>query len=321
MTPLRTAQSVMAQCFMPSQAGQGKKALATDGTSATWTRFVKSVAVGTGLNLSCYNGADSASGDCTVSPILASQPESEAGTDNTKLMTPLRTKQAAKIGNPALFGKKAVWWLYDGGSTVCAPCAGANGLDARTASANGVSTAIGPTATQYAMLRQTTGATTNDTSSFYGGYTTYRAGNNLYLDAYGTPLSGGTAAVRAWVGLTSATWSDLAAADDPNTWPTAAFRFSTSAPDAHWMAYTSDGTTSAATATTIVADANPHRFTVQFDLSNARVRFYVDGVLAATSTAALPGSSQLLRWVVSATTLEDANKSADAGWVYLETDR
>jgi type II secretory pathway pseudopilin PulG len=233
----------------------------------------------------------------------------------------LRAKQAAKVGDPALFGRKVVWWLYDGGATTCNPCTGANGLDARAAATSGVFSVVDPTATRYSMLRQTTGAAANDASSFHGGYTAYRAGNQLYFDTYGTPLSGGAAAVRGWVGMTSATWSEITAADNPSSFPTAAFRFSTSAEDTNWMIYTSDGTTSAATATTVAADVNPHRFTIEFDLSNSQIKFYIDGVLAGTSATALPAGSQLLRWLMAATTLEGVDKSADAGWVYIEADR
>lgn len=120
-----------------------------------------------GLNLACYNEADRASGDCTVTPILASQQESKAGTDNTKLVTRL----------------------------------------------------------------------------------------------------------------------------------------------------------SAATATTVAAGVNPHRFTIEFDLSNSQIKFYLDGVLAATSATVLPAGSQLLRWRMAATRLEGVDKSAEAGWICIEADR
>lgn len=49
-----------------------------------------------GTAISVANGAGAA-GDPTISVILASEAEAEAGTDNTKAMTPLRTAQAINV--------------------------------------------------------------------------------------------------------------------------------------------------------------------------------------------------------------------------------
>lgn len=68
--------------------------LATTGIvvrTGTGTAATRAVAAGTGLTVSNGTGV---SGNPTLSADIASQAEAEAGTDNTKLMTALRTKQA-----------------------------------------------------------------------------------------------------------------------------------------------------------------------------------------------------------------------------------
>jgi hypothetical protein len=52
----------------PSETGHANKALFTNGSGTrSWNRTVKSIALSAGLDLSCTNGADGASGDCTIS--------------------------------------------------------------------------------------------------------------------------------------------------------------------------------------------------------------------------------------------------------------
>ena len=68
--------------------------LATTGVvvrTGTGTVTTRAIAAGTGLTVSNGTGV---AGDPTLAADLASQVEAETGTDNTKLMTPLRVKQA-----------------------------------------------------------------------------------------------------------------------------------------------------------------------------------------------------------------------------------
>lgn len=61
--------------------------LSTNGTSV----FARTLVAGTGISIST---ADGGTGNPNISASIASQAEAEAGTDNTKLMTPLRSAQA-----------------------------------------------------------------------------------------------------------------------------------------------------------------------------------------------------------------------------------
>jgi hypothetical protein len=72
--------------------------------------FTKRSIAGTANQIAVSNG-DGASGNPTVSAVVASQAEAEAGTDNTKLMTALRVAEAiaALAGDGAGLGKQSIW--------------------------------------------------------------------------------------------------------------------------------------------------------------------------------------------------------------------
>jgi hypothetical protein len=73
--------------------------------------------LGTSNQITVTNG-DGSGGDPTVAAVVPSQAEAEAGTDNTKLMTSLRTKQAidAQVTTPKVLTATASLTLGDVGS-------------------------------------------------------------------------------------------------------------------------------------------------------------------------------------------------------------
>lgn len=85
------------------------------------TAAARTVTAGTGITVT--NG-DGVSGDPTVAATLASQAEAEAGTDNTKVMTPLRLRNALNATGTAPVYACRAWVNFNGSGTVAIRASG-----------------------------------------------------------------------------------------------------------------------------------------------------------------------------------------------------
>lgn len=112
--------------------------------------------------------------------------------------------------------------------------------------------------------------------------------------------------VGLWAGLFSASPDNAA---DPAI-HIAGFRYYTSTDGtAFWRCVTKDGTTATVTTTTVAVTVDT-AYTLRVDgRESGNVRFYINGILVATHTANLPGSSTPLGWAVRLSTLTTAAKN------------
>ena len=93
-----TAADILAKLKTVDGAGSGLDADKLDGVSSgSFVRTTRTISAGAGLT-----GGGALSGNSTISASIPSQPEAEAGAINSKLMTPLRTKQAITAAIDAL---------------------------------------------------------------------------------------------------------------------------------------------------------------------------------------------------------------------------
>jgi hypothetical protein len=83
--------------------------------------FAGRTLTGTANQITVTDG-DGVSGNPTIAAVIADQTEAEAGTDNTKLMTPLRVAQAIAAGGVA--GKLLAWVNFNGTGTVAIRASG-----------------------------------------------------------------------------------------------------------------------------------------------------------------------------------------------------
>jgi hypothetical protein len=85
--------------------------------------FTKRTLTGTANQITVTNG-DGVAGNPTVAAVVASQAEAEAGTDNTKLMTPLRLRNALNATGTAPVYACRAWVNFNGFGTVAIRASG-----------------------------------------------------------------------------------------------------------------------------------------------------------------------------------------------------
>ncbi|MVO16218.1 hypothetical protein [Parasedimentitalea huanghaiensis] len=107
-----TASDVLAKLLTVDGAGSGLNADKLDGVSSgSFVKTSRSITAGSGLT-----GGGALGGDMTISASIATQAQAEAGTDNARLMTSLRTHQAIKaLQSNAL---PTAWVNFNGQGTV-----------------------------------------------------------------------------------------------------------------------------------------------------------------------------------------------------------
>lgn len=119
--------------------------------------------------------------------------------------------------------------------------------------------------------------------------------------------------VRYWIGLFD---SSLAGSDTP-TANFAAFRASTSASDSHFKFVTGDNTGSVTvtdTGVSFTADT-PHEFKIDMSGYPSSISASIDGVVVATNTTHLPGSSTQFSQAPLVQTLTSSAAAADIGFI------
>lgn len=167
-------------------------------------------------------------------------------------------------------------------------------------------------------------------NAVYGliGSINFSTGKNLLMDFFGalsngTNPSGTVTNTRWWMGFTDQSIATMGASATPSG-KFAAFRYD-SGVDTHYAAVCSNGggTVTAVSCAIVPVDLGTHglrRFRIQFDDTNGKVLFYIDGLLKATITTDLPSSTGLV--AIHTVTNLLASKTAQAVFAYqsMESD-
>jgi hypothetical protein len=170
---------------------------------------------------------------------------------------------------------------------------------------------------------KTAGCTTQDTTNYRGWNSNsadgYEMGTNVFVQAQGNIASVTT--VRAWAfTMTNQTPATMCASANP-AGNYMGFRFDTTASDTVWQAVTKDGTTQNIVSTGVAPDtANQQTFSIVQSNALANVKFYIDGVLVATSAANLPTAATALGLVHCNRATAGSGQQIQATYVYIFND-
>jgi hypothetical protein len=180
------------------------------------------------------------------------------------------------------------------------------------ATITGTASAIAADATDPTTENLLSGAVSGNESGLNGN-AIYRsaASRRLMLQTYAKLQE--TSNVRAWICLTDQTLATQAGSDNP-AGNYACFRYSTPASDANWKAVTKDGTTQNVADTGVAISTTGTEFEIEFDDTNSKINFRINGTLTNTLSANLPGAANL-RYVVVAETQEAVAKNIRVAWL------
>lgn len=156
----------------------------------------------------------------------------------------------------------------------------------------------------------------NTYCGMHSGTAVYRTGFNI--NAMFEVYIARSTDIRCWIGISAN--SSLTVSDTP-TGAYAMFRFSSIAGDTHWKCITSDGTTQTIVDSGITPDTGGHRFGIQFDDTNNKINFYIDGVLVGTSSTHLPTAGVYFFNVVAMWAAAAINPIIGVAAVLIQTDK
>lgn len=152
-----------------------------------------------------------------------------------------------------------------------------------------------PTSTRGGTVEYSNSGGSNTTYGLFGS-PNFRAGR--HIRAMLNCCFPDTTNTRCFIGLSSSQSVNFFDSDDPSTghgYRYAAFRFSSTASDAHIKAICGNSSAQTIVDTGVSIDTNSHRFAIFFDDANSQVLFYIDGALVATITTNIPTGN--LGWI------------------------
>jgi len=180
-------------------------------------------------------------------------------------------------------------------------------------SITGTAAGQGASTTALRCIRYTSAATTNSYAGWRSDQTQVFPRNGSSFRAVIRVPTPSDTTQRFWVGVSTGS-ATLRGADDPAI-KAAAFRFSTTASDVNWQAFTNDGSgggtitdTGIAVSTSLVALA--------IEFLTGSVKFYINGTLVATHSTNLPDAD--MYYIAEVVTLSDAARAIECAEVSAE---